>query len=241
MADEEKNDPLEETPSEETPAEETPAAETPAEESPAEETPAEQPPAEEAPAEEAAAEEPAAEEAAAEETPAEEASTEEAAADAPAGAERGEKPSPRARRKQARATKKRRPGPSLSPEDRAKARLELRKKKAAVRRDYRARQRATKAERGPREGTPPVVKEPGTKRVRQGVVVSNKADKTITVNIQKQESHRMYGKVVRSTIRLHAHDEQNEANPGDTVRVIESRPLSRTKRWRLVEVVERAR
>ncbi|HKF79698.1 MAG TPA: 30S ribosomal protein S17 [Thermoleophilaceae bacterium] len=77
--------------------------------------------------------------------------------------------------------------------------------------------------------------------MRQGIVVSDKADKTITVRIDSQRSHRMYGKVVRSSSTLHAHDESNEAHIGDTVRVIESRPVSRTKRWRLVEVLERAR
>ncbi|MBA2507113.1 MAG: 30S ribosomal protein S17 [Thermoleophilaceae bacterium] len=82
---------------------------------------------------------------------------------------------------------------------------------------------------------------PGRPRVRQGVVVSDKADKTITVRIDTARRHRMYKKIVRSSSTLHAHDEANDANAGDTVRVIESRPMSRTKRWRLVEVVERAR
>ncbi|MFL5854452.1 MAG: 30S ribosomal protein S17 [Solirubrobacteraceae bacterium] len=80
----------------------------------------------------------------------------------------------------------------------------------------------------------------GNRKVRQGVVVSNKADKTITVRIDLARRHRMYGKVVRSSNTLHAHDERNDANIGDTVRVVESRPLSRTKRWRLVEILERA-
>jgi small subunit ribosomal protein S17 len=61
------------------------------------------------------------------------------------------------------------------------------------------------------------------------------------VRIEVQRAHRVYGKVVRTSSTLHAHDERNEAHPGDTVRVVESRPLSRTKRWRLVEVLERAR
>ena len=77
--------------------------------------------------------------------------------------------------------------------------------------------------------------------MRQGVVVSDKADKTITVRIDIARQHRMYKKIVRTSSMLHAHDEQNEAGIGDTVRVIESRPLSRTKRWRLVEILERAR
>ena len=81
----------------------------------------------------------------------------------------------------------------------------------------------------------------GRQKVRQGIVVSNKADKTITVRIDVSRRHRRYQKIVRSTTTLHAHDEQNEAHEGDLVRVVETRPLSRTKRWRLTEVLERAR
>ncbi len=77
--------------------------------------------------------------------------------------------------------------------------------------------------------------------MRQGIVVSDKADKTITVRIDSARRHRRYEKIVRSSTTLHAHDETNDANRGDTVRVVESRPLSATKRWRLVEVLERAR
>ena len=71
-------------------------------------------------------------------------------------------------------------------------------------------------------------------KVRQGIVVSDKADKTITVRIDTARQHRMYKKIVRTSATLHAHDENNDAHIGDTVRVVESRPLSRTKRWRLV-------
>ena len=77
--------------------------------------------------------------------------------------------------------------------------------------------------------------------MRQGIVVSDKADKTITVRIDVTRRHRMYKKIVRESSTLHVHDERNEAHAGDTVRVVESRPLSRSKRWRLVEVLERAR
>ncbi|HEX8053913.1 MAG TPA: 30S ribosomal protein S17 [Thermoleophilaceae bacterium] len=77
--------------------------------------------------------------------------------------------------------------------------------------------------------------------MRQGVVISDKADKTISVKIDIARRHRTYKKIVRHSTTLHAHDERNDAHTGDTVRVVESRPLSRTKRWRLVEVVERAR
>ena len=72
-------------------------------------------------------------------------------------------------------------------------------------------------------------------------MVSDKADKTITVRTEVARRHRRYEKIVRSTSTLHAHDEANDAHIGDTVRVEESRPLSRTKHWRLVEVLERAR
>jgi small subunit ribosomal protein S17 len=81
----------------------------------------------------------------------------------------------------------------------------------------------------------------GRARERQGVVVSDKAAKTITVRIDVARRHRAYKKIVRSSSTLHAHDEHDQAHEGDTVRVVESRPLSRSKRWRLVEVLERAR
>ena len=81
----------------------------------------------------------------------------------------------------------------------------------------------------------------GARRVRQGIVVSDKAEKTITVRIDIARRHRRYEKIVRSSSTVHAHDENNDAHEGDVVRVIESRPLSRTKRWALVDVVERAR
>ena len=71
-------------------------------------------------------------------------------------------------------------------------------------------------------------------------MVSNKAAKTITVRIDVARRHPTYEKIVRQSNTLHAHDEQNEANEGDLVRVVETRPLSRTKRWRLVEVLEKA-
>ncbi|HEV7943461.1 MAG TPA: 30S ribosomal protein S17 [Solirubrobacteraceae bacterium] len=81
----------------------------------------------------------------------------------------------------------------------------------------------------------------GAPKERQGIVVSSKADKTITVRIDVARQHRRYEKTVRSSTTLHAHDESNEAHEGDVVKVVESRPLSRTKRWRLLEVLERAR
>ena len=79
------------------------------------------------------------------------------------------------------------------------------------------------------------------RKVRTGVVVSDARDKTVTVQISGAIRHPIYRKTVRSATRLHAHDEQNDARKGDTVKVMETRPLSKTKRWRVVEIVERAR
>jgi small subunit ribosomal protein S17 len=82
---------------------------------------------------------------------------------------------------------------------------------------------------------------PGRRQERRGVVVSDKGDKTIVVKVDLIKSHPKYKKVVRSTVKFHAHDEQNTAGVGDTVRIVETRPLSKTKRWRLAEIVEKAR
>ena len=73
------------------------------------------------------------------------------------------------------------------------------------------------------------------------MVTSAKMDKSITVSIERQVKHPIYGKIIKKTSRLMAHDENNDAGAGDTVRVMETRPMSKNKRWRLVEVVERAR
>ena len=79
------------------------------------------------------------------------------------------------------------------------------------------------------------------RKTRTGKVVSNKMDKTIVVAIEEHVKHPLYKKVVKSTYKLNAHDENNECNIGDTVKVMETRPLSKDKRWRLVEIVERAK
>ena len=124
-------------------------------------------------------------------------------------------------------------------------REERRRKNAATRRRYRVRRReklkAARASAPPRDAAPAKEHGPGKPKVRQGIVVSAKPDKTITVRIDVTRRHRTYKKIVRESTTLRAHDESNDAHEGDTVRVIESRPLSRTKRWRLVEVMERAR
>ncbi len=79
------------------------------------------------------------------------------------------------------------------------------------------------------------------RKARIGVVVSDARDKTITVRVDLSRAHPKYGKVVRQSTKLHAHDEANDAHIGDTVRIVETRPLSKSKRWRLDEVLERAR
>lgn len=79
------------------------------------------------------------------------------------------------------------------------------------------------------------------RKERVGVVSSNKMDKTITVAVKWKEKHPIYGKFVNKTKKYHVHDEKNECNIGDTVRIMETRPLSRTKRWRLVTITERAK
>ena len=101
--------------------------------------------------------------------------------------------------------------------------------------------KAAPKERGAyvREPYVPVVE--GRRKERRGVVVSNACDKTITVRIDSAKPHPKYHKIVRRSTKLHAHDEANVAHVGDVVRLVETRPLSKTKRWRLVEVVKAAR
>jgi small subunit ribosomal protein S17 len=130
-------------------------------------------------------------------------------------------------------------------EERLAERKAHRERNARQRTAYRAKQ---KAKRAAARAEAPAVEEqhapehgPGRPKVRQGIVVSDKADKTIVVRIDVARRHRRYQKILRSSTTLHAHDETNNAHTGDTVRVVETRPMSRTKRWRLVEILERAR
>jgi small subunit ribosomal protein S17 len=146
----------------------------------------------------------------------------------------------RARARAAKAAKSQARGPRTV-EERQAERQAVRAAKAAERRAGRAKASAKyKAQAHSRTPTPPREHVAGTQKVRQGVVVSDKADKTITVRIDVARRHRRYQKIVRTSQTLHAHDERNDAHIGDTVTVREARPLSRTKRWRLVGVVERA-
>jgi len=95
------------------------------------------------------------------------------------------------------------------------------------------------AELAKREATQAIDR--NARKTRIGLVVSDKMDKTVVVSIERRVQHPVYGKMVRRTKKLKAHDEQNEAKTGDTVRIMETRPLSKDKRWRVVEIIERAR
>ena len=129
--------------------------------------------------------------------------------------------------------------PQRSPEERQAERDEARGRLARQRRSRREKDRQKHE-----AGTGSVAAErirTGKPKERQGKVVSNRADKTITVQIDTARRHPVYEKIVRKTHRIHAHDERNEAGEGDVVRVVENRKLSKTKHWRLVEIVEKAR
>jgi small subunit ribosomal protein S17 len=158
-----------------------------------------------------------------------------AAEAAPAAASAPVTPQTREERRAAARTRRGKRRPS-SPEERAEARSA----KAAARSRRRKSEREKRAGAATGEGTPPAEHGTGAPKVRLGRVVSDKADKTITVRIDTARRHRRYQKIVRSSTTLHAHDERNDANAGDLVRVVECRPMSATKRWRLVEVLERA-
>jgi small subunit ribosomal protein S17 len=208
--------------------EETPAAPESSEETPVEaeaveaEAPVEEPTAEETPveAEEAAADEPAAE---AEEPAAEEPAAEEPAAEEPAA--KAEEPA--------------------AAEETAVPQSEPKKKGKRLPRHLRSqktrRRPAPSGERKPISREPKPEHERGRRQERRGVVVSSAMDKTIVVKVDVITSHQRYKKVIRRSVKFHAHDEQNTAKVGDVVRIVETRPLSATKRWRLAEVVEAAK
>jgi len=217
MAEKKNKDEIEE----QTPAEPESEA-TPAED----EAPAEEPAAEAEPgaaeaepgAAEPEAEEPAAEEAAAEEPEAEEAAAEEPAAEPdPEAAEATAVPQSEPKRKKKRLPRRLRPQKT------------------------RARRTAPSGERKPVTREPKPEHERGRRQERRGVVVSSAMDKTIVVKVDVIGSHKRYKKVIRRSVKFHAHDEQNAANVGDVVRIVETRPISATKRWRLAEIVEQAR
>src|SRR5919199_1454465 len=133
----------------------------------------------------------------------------------------------------------------MADQETVEKRVQDREQNAKARRAYRAKQKQKRTERrgDAPPPPPPAPKEhgPGRPKVRQGIVTSAKADKTIVVRVDVTRRHRFYKKIIRESTTLHAHDERNDANEGDLVRVVECRPMSRTKRWRLTEVLERSR
>jgi len=152
---------------------------------------------------------------------------------------------PKERRARKRAAKAPAASGPKTAEERNAERLAARAHKAKLRRNYRqrAKTKAAEARKDQPAAEPDVAPEhgPGRAKVRQGVVVSDKADKTIIVRVDVTRRHRRYGKILRTSTKLHAHDERNDAGAGDTVRVVECRPMSRTKRWRLTDVLEKAK
>jgi len=252
MSDDEKKDAVEETPQDEAQQDAGPVAEeaTSSSQAAGEDAPS-TPPASDAPEDDVSpndsAEEPAdapadeqepdapAAEETADEAPAAEA--EDAPADAGGPSEDPDMPW-KARRRLEKSRRSTEPGPQLSPEERAAKRLADRRAAAAVRRKTRA---AAKAKHEAGTGTPPAQRDANAAKVRQGVVVSDKGEKSITVKIDIVRRHPTYEKVIRRSRTLHAHDEGNQAGEGDVVRIVETRPLSKTKRWRLVDVVEKAK
>jgi small subunit ribosomal protein S17 len=241
MAEEERNEEQQEETPEQASAEDAQPEQTEAAEAPAEEAPAEEAPAEEAPAEDASAEE---------EAPAEEAPAEDDAPAEQAPAEQAEEPAAeggddelegldwKARRRLLRSREAADQRPQQSPDERAAARREARQQAAGRRSSYRAKRRGKQE---PGTGTPPAERRSAGRKTRQGRVISSKPDKTITVAIEVARRHPQYEKIVRRSRTLHAHDARNEAGEGDLVRLVETRPMSRTKRWRLVEILEKAR
>lgn len=170
----------------------------------------------------------------------EEAAEPEAAAATPAAPERSEEDDLPWKERQRLERSRRSHGgrPQMSVEERKAERAERRRRQAAERRKGRA---AAKRKKEAGSGTPAAERDAVAAKVRQGIVVSDKAEKSITVRVDVVRRHPTYEKVVRNTRTLHVHDERNEAGEGDVVRVVETRPLSKTKRWRLTEILEKAR
>jgi small subunit ribosomal protein S17 len=183
-----------------------------------------EPEAEEPAAEEPTAEEPVAEEPAAEEPVAEEPAAEEPAAEEPAAEADAEEPA-------AEEAAAQQSGPK--PKRKRMPRSERHK--------HSKPKRERPAERRPIVRLPKPEHERGRRQERRGVVVSDAMDKTIVVKVDTVKAHPRYKKVVRRSTKFHAHDEQNAAKLGDLVRIVETRPLSKTKNWRLAEVLEAAK
>jgi small subunit ribosomal protein S17 len=166
---------------------------------------------------------PAVEETPAEEAPAEETAVEEPAAEADA------------------------PAAEEAPAEPAAPQAQSEPKKKGKRLPRRLRTKKTRVERVPAAERKPISREPkpehdrGRRQERRGVVVSDAMDKTIVVKVDTIRQHPRYKKVIRRSIKFHAHDEENTAKVGDVVRIVETRPLSKTKHWRLAEIVEVAK
>jgi len=244
LSDETENE--ETTPVEEAPVEATPEAEAPAAEAPEAEAPAAEEPEAEAPAaEEPEAEAPAADEPEADAAPADEPAEDKPAAAAPADEpeEEGEKLPFKAGLRLERSRQPVEAKPQQTTEERTAARAKLRAEKAAARRRWRGKQKAKRAANptAAKAATEPKAQSAGAQKFRQGIVVSDKGEKTITIRVDVARRHPRYEKIVRSSSTLRVHDESNDAHLGDTVKVIECRPMSRSKRWRLAEVLERAK
>jgi len=131
------------------------------------------------------------------------------------------------------------PAPAPAPQSGPKKKRKHLPRALRPQKGRRQRERAT--ERKPISREPKPEHERGRHQERRGVVVSDAMDKTIVVKVDVIKSHARYKKVIRRSVKFHAHDERNEAHIGDIVRIIETRPLSKTKRWRLAEVVEVAK
>ncbi len=224
MADEKVTDENEETPAEEPVVDEAPAEDAAvAEGAESEEAPVEaadpEPEPEEAPAEVTEEEVPAV--AAAEGEPIAEDAEEAEPTEAAPAAEAPAAEAPAAQEAGVKPKRKRLPRP--------------------LRRQRSKSKRVPAAERKPISRLPKPEGERGRRQERQGTVVSSAMDKTIVVRVEMIKAHRKYKKVVRRSVKFHAHDERNEANVGDIVRIVETRPISATKHWRLAEIVEAAK
>ena len=174
-------------------------------------------------------------EAAAEQAAPEAQSTEEAAPDVPAEAA---EEAPATEPEEAEA-----PAAEAAPEPAAVSEKKKKGKRLprAERHKHSKPTRERPAERKPIVRTPTPQSERGRRQERRGVVVSSAMDKTIVVKVDTIKAHPRYKKVVRRSVKFHAHDEQNSANVGDVVRIVETRPLSKTKHWKLVQIVEAAK
>jgi small subunit ribosomal protein S17 len=169
--------------------------------------------------------EPVADEPPAAEGPDEGDAAERAAADAPAAAGAGETA----------------PAEAAAAQEAATPRAKRKRLPRALRHKHVKAARERSESRAPIVRAPKPEREIGRRQERRGVVVSDKGDKSIVVKVETTQAHPRYKKVVRRSRRLHAHDERNDATVGDIVRIVESRPLSRTKHWRLVEILQKAR